>query len=1582
MKITFKNNRLVIFIIVVVFLIATLCLCASAVFSNNVAYADDIQSIVFCCSYKTGRYKVSVFNNDSPLNGRYEYIMASFVYADGWSGMATLSSDEGYSKVSKFESGQTLFFGNSEKLGGTRSPSTINSVAFMDLSEGYYSLIIIISKNKEIEKLQYNFYFDCASPNLTISKNGKILDFVDNDTLYLKDSATSISISANDIFLCGLIFTDGNGKRTSFIDDDDVDNRVSKKDVTATLVQGINTIETWDIVGNIIKYVIYHDTVSPRITLSNATHGNNYYGVDSVVTIKVEDYCSGMDSLAEFYIDDKLIRFSSGTYSCSASELSAGWHSVTARDLSGNTSATRFYVNVVVPTISIVSKSGTLVADKSKVNELVYFDISDDMEGYRTKVYRRVGNDWQVLPYWNNYTKKVVYYDKRIGYPTTSIYNSQKEAENALFTDAAKNLKSLTNWNSDVVGDMPDNELVYAIVGSDYWSFTDEFAKKTFVFFDKRRAETWLSTYIIRYVDNGIHFFYEEGAFKIEVTDTAYNVTTKYFSVDVTKPTISIENYVTVEKAVYYTNRTVTAIGDDANFEFLFWRKNGGAWNKLTDTTFTVNSDGDYQFYVMDSFGNSSNVVDLRFFLTSDLGNVSTIKNSYKQSSWFVVTLPGRIFGDEAGKYSFASYDDALAFACCKEKEYRCAVVSGGYSYVTVSNESVKTIYATREAVEAAILYYAKSYVSDKQIYDCKASRNNFFTIMDEFGKTDMSALTMNVLTLPSWWNRTEEVVMAPIDFVPRPQGKFASHLELWHIATDSGVMNALQIDIQYNQSFRDSLLEANNLYQGYYLYSEKDVCGNEQSIILYFDLESPTISLSLTRGMTEESVLISDTLLEARNTFYATSCKLSNLIDNADSIAFIKLEGSMSGIYDDVSQIPTLNRGGQYKITIYDRSYNCAMFTIHIAGDLPTLYHSSLSNPVKLSISILLNDKFNALIELHLFKIGANGEYYELNDDGDGKTINVTELDYVLRSGGKYTFTLVDVYGRFIELEPFFYCNGLPVGTLSCRNGAVTNKSVTFSYSSELYILEVYSLNNGKTKFSDYTESSSNGVTTVLFSAAQNINCTFLLFMTNAYDESLFIEYSFTMDTIPPDFSIASIDGAPIEQNGATNQSFLLTWDEADASVRYSLGIAANVRTYNKGQLLSAKGLYTFTIKDSVGNSAIFTVYLDNICEVKFEGDYKLRADGTIITNKSIKVIAAEDYKVFVAESSNGINVELDVAFSANGTYELFFQDLYLNTISYKIIIDGVPPKITLCGVAAGKTTSSDVIVIFDKGVGLIESKNETFSCVSEQVVSGHGQYVITVIDEFGNESMVRFNIDKQVDFKTNVANGIVTTSRVTLEFGEELKYCSITINGAVVVDSKQVSFVESGAYEINAEDMFGNSMSLKFTIIASKTNDEKFVAPKDFEISYVQKSGTILELSNSQCFNYCGDGNYTIALAYLPTSDIYAFDIEVDTTKPSIKVVISNDGKQVSFSDLSKKVTGILTLNGKEITWSPNKILKDVGKYRLTIVDELGNEAVYEFEIVKHLNAWAIISIVIVVLLIGAVIFLVVKAKRTKAE
>ena len=487
---------------------------------------------------------------------------------------------------------------------------------------------------------------------------------------------------------------------------------------------------------------------------------------------------------------------------------------------------------------------------------------------------------------------------------------------------------------------------------------------------------------------------------------------------------------------------------------------------------------------------------------------------------------------------------------------------------------------------------------------------------------------------------------------------------------------------------------------------------------------------------------------------------------------------------------------------------------------------------------------------------------------------------------------------------------------------------------------------------------------------------------MYNAVDESLFIEYKFTIDTIPPAVEVTTLSGIGVEQNGATNQSFYLTWDEADASVHYSLAISSTTsKSYVKGTMLSSKGLYTFTIKDAVGNILTFTVYLDNQCDVGFEGNFSTREDGTIVTNSAITVRQKEEYKVFTVSADNGITVRLDTAFSANGTYELFFQDLYLNTVSYIVIINNIPPIITLSGVVADATTSSDVKVDFDKGNGVIEYNKETFSCAAGQTVTEHGAYKVIVKDEFGNIATVKFAIDKKVEYKSNVACGIVTTSRVTLEFTEKLKDIELKINGSVANPASS-SFNDSGLYEIMAEDLFGNQLIFTFTIIEAKTKATEFIAPNGFDISYVQKSGTMLELNNTQVFNYCGDGVYTIALAEKQTSCVYAFDIEVDTTKPSLSIVYSDDGKEVTFANLTKDVTGTLTLDGKEIAWTPNKVLKDVGKYKLIIVDELGNEVIYEFEIIRHLNVWAIISIVIVVLIIAAVIFLIVKAKKTKAE
>ena len=580
---------------------------------------------------------------------------------------------------------------------------------------------------------------------------------------------------------------------------------------------------------------------------------------------------------------------------------------------------------------------------------------------------------------------------------------------------------------------------------------------------------------IPKYISSTTNYFFEEGTFKIEVVDFCGNKTEKTFSIDLTKPTLNIVDCVTESGNVFYTNHSFSVAADDLNFVSINYRIDGGEWQVVLSKEFNVATQGKYEIYSLDGFGNASDVYTVHFIVRNSLGNVTSIKNEYKQPTYYIVTLPSRVFGAAQG-FSFADYDSALAFAFQKEFNQRVTRLSDGtYSYVTVANESVYSVYQTLSSVNAAVEYYAKKYVSEQKTFSDKSNQNVYYTIMNSSGVSDEGALTSNLLTKPSLLNiYSENVYLANSTYQLKQYFDIPSKLELYFVAFDNVLSERKSIPIVYGQTFLEALTAADNLVQGYYLFIESDSCGNVESALLYLDLTAPTLSVAITGGKGQSTATIDSSYIQATSKIYALSFDISS-INDFDEFSFLKIVGgNINSVYVSGNNIPTLNLNtgaGEYVLTLYDRSYNTLEFKVIIAGDKPSLYHSSLSNQTRVSISILLNDRYNALMSLGLFKIDAMGEYTELLYDSDGKAISVNDLDYVLREGGKYTFIMTDLYGRTVEFEPFFYEKGLPTGTLSCQNKSVTNKLVTFLYNSSNYILDVYTLSDSgaKTYFSNF---------------------------------------------------------------------------------------------------------------------------------------------------------------------------------------------------------------------------------------------------------------------------------------------------------------------------------------------------------------------------------------------------------------------------------------------------------------------------------------------------------------------------------
>ncbi len=1105
-----------------------------------------------------------------------------------------------------------------------------------------------------------------------------------------------------------------------------------------------------------------------------------------------------------------------------------------------------------------------------------------------------------------------------------------------------------------------------------------------------------------------------DGLHEIFALDKAGNKSTAFrFIVDNVAPTLSIEELdgtaiLQDETSLgYYTNEAVRFASEDPNFAFLCVYLNDSLIYKENavsiDFPAIETNFGTYRIYAEDLAGNRSEEKLLIMQVISDFGNLQNAYKSFKINAWYEVTLPAYIFGtspteaDISGRYSFERYDDAYSWSLAMEERYRVQKVSNGWIYVSATNESVSQVYTAREDLNKVLIKYASRYVSARKVAS-SSGNDNYYTIKDEDGRNDEYAFVRQSLTLPGYMFEYKDYELLQIRSAfayKRTAAALApTFTTLTYLADDFALQENKTIRIYPGTSIKEAL-ESNNMYkQGYYLVNEQDLCGNSQKYVVYIDIESPKIRAEIEQGdSTKKEVIFDKDFAEDNaNVFYYLSFRFDVVLDNVDKFTTVKIEGRglTNAIFVQGDELPVLDAalgGGQYTITVYDRSCNVFQFKVNIANKEPTMEYNSLRPTNRqLTLYFATNDNLNQIVRLEIYKINGAGERILIEQDDLGKQIDFTSLEYNFTTGGKFFAVITDRYGRVIETEPIFYERGLPNGNLTTTAGSITNKDVYFTYAvGNGVVVYTYDETGKEVIYTDYLieYDNLNKEYSLGFLAGEGVERQFMIHLYNESDDNLYMEYKFGIDTVIAVVNVVDSNNVAVEKGGYTNQSFSLNWTEANVRVKYTIGSSAISATYARGDALSGNGMYTFTVTDRVGNTETFTIYLDNVVDYTLDGGKIVNVGGRYLTNSPVALTINEMISEWkVADGKEVIN---GVPITEEGIYSVTVSDRYGNTITIVIELDITPPEMVLNGVIESGATKDEVIVTFEDGAkGYLMKGNTVIREIkSGEIFTDHGNYAVRAEDLAGNIVNMKFTIDRKVDFASNIINRQITTESVVFALSEEGSI-EIIKDGQAADIAKNYS--ESGRYVLTATDAVGNALVFTFTILpknAQSLNIE-LDAKQIVSLSKFNGEDVKLDYSDDTKKNIVLDktGRYTLTISDIEQNQSYTVYLNIDNVAPNVELIWSKN--TVSFSRLNKDgVTAKFTKDGEEIAWSQSSVAKDPGHYVLELSDEFGNVNVIEWDIKYKLNGLSIALIVVgCIAVIGVVVLIIAKRLKVKVS
>ncbi|WP_425450738.1 hypothetical protein, partial [Tumebacillus permanentifrigoris] len=258
-----------------------------------------------------------------------------------------------------------------------------------------------------------------------------------------------------------------------------------------------------------------------------------------------------------------------------------------------------------------------------------------------------------------------------------------------------------------------------------------------------------------------------------------------------------------------------------------------------------------------------------------------------------------------------------------------------------------------------------------------------------------------------------------------------------------------------------------------------------------------------------------------------------------------------------------------------------------------------------------------------------------------------------------------------------------------------------------------------------------------------------------------------------------------------------------------------STVAGYMLGTAITADGSYVLTVTDVAGNSTVFHFGLDTAAPV-VSGVIDNHIYGTSVTPSSTDT----DIQT-VTLTKNGTAVAgytLGTAITLGGSYVLTVTDQAANSTVLHFDIDKVAPVVT--GITDNQLYTATVTPFSTdtdiQTVTLTKNGSAVAGYTLGTVISGDGSYVLTVIDQAGNTTVLHFGIDTTAPAITGVLDNQAYSSSVTpVTSDTDIQTVALTKNGTAVAGySLGTSITQDGTYELTVTDLAGNSTVLHFSI------------------------------------------------------------------------------------------------------------------------------------------------------------------------
>jgi hypothetical protein len=241
-----------------------------------------------------------------------------------------------------------------------------------------------------------------------------------------------------------------------------------------------------------------------------------------------------------------------------------------------------------------------------------------------------------------------------------------------------------------------------------------------------------------------------------------------------------------------------------------------------------------------------------------------------------------------------------------------------------------------------------------------------------------------------------------------------------------------------------------------------------------------------------------------------------------------------------------------------------------------------------------------------------------------------------------------------------------------------------------------------------------------------------------------------------------------------------------------------------------------------------------------------------------------------------------------------------------------------------------------------------------------------------------------QSLSLHSSIANNIITTEPVSLKADDGLDV--VLYKNAKPQNDVDLSEVTlPGTYTVVAKGKETDHQILTFTIVTPVTGAiDRYKLPYGFVVTGVVYNDKAVQNPDPGTVDLTQEGTYHISYSCLATQVSYELQLEVDHTKPQFKLEGVKKGLArgpVSIINVAEDETVSVTSGDNEVKIGNDLVIRNVGRYKVTVTDKAGNTKSESFTIRMYLNYQGIIFFLLSFGIIAATVaYMVVSRKKLR--